>query len=706
MKSVDNSPVEAAELRKKAEDIFRKAESQLPLHVDGLSSDEINKMFHDLTVHHIELELQNEELRRAQDELDIARTQFFELYDLAPVGYCVLNQRGMILQVNLCVSTMLGWARSRLVLQPLFRSIYSEDRVSYHTTIKALFQTLERQTCELQMLKNDGSKFWARIEATAAEHEGMPAARVVISDITDSKRAELALKVSEERYRAITEHSHNAICIVDEAGKIVWGNEKMVEISGFSLAQIYDAGSFVDLIASESQDFVVANFKKFLMGLEYEHHYLFSFITASGEKRLAEKYMSDYTEQSGQRKLIINIMDITDIRKAEEDKQRLTDQLQQAMKMEAVGRLAGGVAHDFNNLLTGIIGNISLILMDMNPDDPLADTLTEVNRAAESAAALTRQLLAFSRKQIIEPKVIDLNDTLSAMRRMLVRLIGEDIEFITIPGEGLGAVKVDQGQFEQILVNLVVNARDALSGSGKVVIETANVDLSAEFCASHGCTNPGHYVMLAVSDNGHGMSTDVKKHLFEPFFTTKEIGRGTGLGLATIYGAVKQADGIIDVDSAEGQGTCFKIYLPRIAEDVVNVETRNPRESVRGGHETVLLVEDEDIVRELAQIILGKFGYRVLCARDGAEACLVADSCGDKIDLLFTDIVMPGINGRDLAERLLKTNTGMKVLYTSGYTQDTIVHRGILDEGLNFISKPYYPQDLAVKVREVLDGGR
>jgi PAS domain S-box-containing protein len=706
MKSADKLPAEIVELRKQAEDIFRKVESPLPADVEGLSPDEIRTMFHELTVHQIELELQNEELRRTQAELDVARTQYFELYDLAPVGYCVLNEQGYVLEANLAFATMLGYARSRLHMQSIFRFFPHYDLMIFQSKMNRLFQMLERQTCDLRMKKKDGTELWVRMEATAAHHEGMPAARVVISDITDSKLAELALKVSEERYRAITEHTHNAICIVDEAGKIVWGNEKMVAISGFPLEQIYNAGSFVDLIAPESQGFVVENFQKFLTGLDYEHHYVFSFMTASGEKRLAEKYMSDFTEQSGQRKLIISIMDITDRRKAEEDKQLLTDQLQQAMKMEAVGRLAGGVAHDFNNLLTGIIGNISLILMHMNPDDPLVGTLTEVNRAAESAAALTRQLLAFSRKQIIEPRVINLNDTLSVMRKMLVRLIGEDIEFITIPGEGLGAVKIDPGQFEQILVNLTLNARDALPGGGKVVIETANVELDKDYCDLHGCSNPGPYVMLSVCDNGHGMSAEVKEHLFEPFFTTKEIGRGTGLGLATIYGIVKQADGIIEIDSDEGRGTTFRIYLPRVTEQVAKREIKNSAAAVEGGDETVLLVEDEDIVRELAAIILKRLGYRVLVTRNGADACELAKSHKEGIDLLFTDIVMPGIDGRELAERLAVTCPEMKVLYTSGYTEDTIVHRGILEEGLNFISKPYHPQELASKLREVLDGKR
>ena len=395
--------------------------------------------------------------------------------------------------------------------------------------------------------------------------------------------------------------------------------------------------------------------------------------------------------------------DITDRNQAEEEKEKLRAQLQQAMKMEAVGRLAGGVAHDFNNLLTAILGNISLALMKLSPSDPAGGLLAEANKAAESAASLTQQLLAFSRKQIIKPKVLDLNILIADMNKMLVRLIGEDIDLKTVPGADLGLVKVDASQFEQILVNLAVNARDAMPEGGKLLIETVNVDLDVEYCARHPYVRPGRFVMLAVSDTGHGMSGEVKRQIFEPFFTTKPKGTGTGLGLATIYGVVKQSKGSIEVYSEVGKGTTFKIYLPRIeAEDARTPEPSLPMELLEGT-ETVLFVEDEEIVRDLGVRILEGLGYKVMQASNGDEAIARAMEYGDRIDLLMTDVVMPGMHGRELANRLTGIRPETRVLFTSGYTDNAIVHHGVLDEGVSFIGKPYSPSALAKKVRDVLD---
>jgi CheY-like chemotaxis protein len=328
----------------------------------------------------------------------------------------------------------------------------------------------------------------------------------------------------------------------------------------------------------------------------------------------------------------------------------------------------------------------------------------EIKRAGERAASLTQQLLAFSRKQIIEPKVVDLDHLVAEMHKMLTRLIGEDIALQTITGKSLGSVKVDPGQFQQILMNLVVNARDAMPGGGKIAIETANVDLDEGYCALHPYVKPGRFVMLAVSDTGQGMSEEVKAHIFEPFFTTKSIGRGTGLGLATTYGVVKQAGGSIEVYSEVGMGTTFKIYLPRIEEGTSKSVRDDQPKKLLGGTETVLLVEDENRVRDLAVRILDQLGYRVLQAGNGDTAIALAMEYGERIDLLMTDVVMPGMSGREVANRLTQIHPETRVLFTSGYTDDAIVHHGVLDEGVSFIGKPYTPSALARKVREVLDG--
>ena len=384
---------------------------------------------------------------------------------------------------------------------------------------------------------------------------------------------------------------------------------------------------------------------------------------------------------------------------AYEEKKQLEEQLHQAQKMESIGRLAGGVAHDFNNLLTGITGNLELALMELDPQDPLYTTLTEVNKAARSAASLTRQLLAFSRKQVIEPRVVNLNTIIENLTKMLKRLIGEHIILSCELDSEVGNVRVDPGQLEQILVNLAVNARDAMEDGGRLSIRTLNTTFpvpnnrNVSYMAAPA-------VSLVVADTGCGMSEEVKSHLFEPFFTTKPTGKGTGLGLATIYGAVKQNGGEIEVESEPGIGSIFRIYLP-----LVNEEAEHLPQTVRElplGSEKILLVEDETIVRDLAAKILKRLGYQVLTFSNGGEALLHIEKSKEKFDLLLTDVVMPGLNGRDLAKAVTRKQPDMKVLFTSGFAEDVITKEGIIEKDLPFIGKPYSPQSLAIKVREIL----
>jgi CheY-like chemotaxis protein len=371
--------------------------------------------------------------------------------------------------------------------------------------------------------------------------------------------------------------------------------------------------------------------------------------------------------------------------------------------MEAIGQLAGGIAHDFNNLLTGITGNISLALLRLGDDHPLSDKLREIAGIAQRAANLTRQLLAFSRRQIIEPRVIDLSATIADLEGMLRRVIGEMVELEVSTEEGLGRVKVDPGQIEQIIVNLCVNARDAMIEGGVLAIRTANVELDEAYSESHPDVEPGPYVMMSVSDTGCGMDAETQSHIFEPFFTTKPKDKGTGLGLSTVYGAVKQNRGSIEVCSEPDRGTTFKIYFPRIDEAVSRSSGSIPKVELPSGSETVLFVEDEVTVREAAIDILEYLGYRVLQAPNGIEALAVAEAHEGPIDLLMTDVIMPGMTGHELAGRLVQQYPELKVLFSSGYTSDVIGHHGVLDEGVNFISKPFTPQTLAGKLREVLD---
>jgi signal transduction histidine kinase len=383
---------------------------------------------------------------------------------------------------------------------------------------------------------------------------------------------------------------------------------------------------------------------------------------------------------------------------------KLEEQLIQAQKMEAIGTLAGGVAHDFNNILTSIIGYGELLSMDLPREGSMRASMEEINKAAKRAAALTRQLLVFSRRQVIQPDVLDLNEILTGTEHMLGRLIGEDIELVTIPGPALWSVEVDPGQIEQVIMNLAVNARDAMPQGGKLTIESLNVDLDAEFFRAHAVeARPGPYVMLAVSDTGKGMDRETLSHIFEPFFTTKERGRGTGLGLSTVYGIIKQSGGFIWAYSEPGEGTTFKIYLPTVSGHAGSGQQEPAPADKLKGSETLLIVEDDDTLRNLACKVLERRGYKVLLASRGEEALTVSEQYDGAIHLIVTDVVMPGMNGRELAENLQSLRPDMRVLYMSGYTDDAIVRHGVLRPGVNFIEKPCTPENLAQKVRKVLD---
>jgi nitrogen-specific signal transduction histidine kinase/ActR/RegA family two-component response regulator len=382
----------------------------------------------------------------------------------------------------------------------------------------------------------------------------------------------------------------------------------------------------------------------------------------------------------------------------------LEEQLRQSQKMEAVGRLAGGVAHDFNNLLTVIKGYSELMLDQVKQGDPLRDEVEEVKKAADRAATLTRQLLAFSRKQVLEPKVLDLNQVVTTMERLLRRLLGEDIQFHTQLAPDLGRVKADPGQTEQVIMNMAVNARDAMPVGGKLTISTANVTVSAPARPEH--TIPaGAYIVLTVTDTGIGMDADTRSRIFEPFFTTKDQGKGTGLGLSTVYGIVKQSGGYISVQSEPGMGASFEIYFPRVNE-AVDAAADTSTAQRRRGYETILLVEDEDGVRALTRQILQKHGYTVLETSHGGEALLACENHKDAIHLLLTDVVLSQMSGRELAQRLAQLRPEMKVLYMSGYSEDAILQHGVLGSGTSFLQKPFNTETLITKVREILDAPR
>jgi len=508
------------------------------------------------------------------------------------------------------------------------------------------------------------------------------------------KQAEDKLRESEDRYRDLVEHSQDLICTHDLDGRILSVNPWASKVLGYAPDELLGM-NFRVVLAPQVRD----SFGKYMDEIKTHGtaQGLLLVQTRNGEQRIWEYKNSLRTD--GVTNPVVRGMaqDIT-------ERRNLEQRLHQSQRIEAVGRLAGGIAHDFNNLLTVINGYSELLLDQMKEESPLRKEVEEIKRAGDRAATLTRQLLAFSRQQVLQPKVLDLNEVVSHMDMMLRRLIGEDVEFRTVLGTDLRSVKADPGQIEQVVMNLVVNARDAMPGGGKLTIETSNVFLDEEYSHVHPPVQPGPYVMLAISDTGVGMDEETASKIFEPFFTTKERGKGTGLGLSTVYGIVKQSGGFIWVYSEPGKGSTFKVYFPR-TEDRREVPDKGdpPVEDLRGG-KTVLVVEDEESIRELAITILGQYGYAVLSAGDGEEALRIAGEHQGEVSLLLTDVVMPRMGGRELYERLRQLRPGIKVLYMSGYTDNAIVHQGVLDPGIAFLQKPCSPISMVRKVKDVLEG--
>jgi two-component system cell cycle sensor histidine kinase/response regulator CckA len=501
----------------------------------------------------------------------------------------------------------------------------------------------------------------------------------------------------EELFQLISENAADMIALVNPQGERLYTSPAYEKILGYTADELRRTPSFEQVHPEDRSQLQEAAREAFLGGpgrrIEYRMRH------KDGTWLTLESTASPVRSAAGQvDRLVIVNRDIT-------RRKRLEEQFQQAQKMEAIGRLSGGIAHDFNNLLGVIIGYAELLQEGLRIDNPLRRSADEVLAAGRRAASLTRQLLAFSRQQVLELKVLDLNVVVLNMESMLRRLIGEDIDLSSGLEGTLGMVKADQGQLEQVIMNLAVNARDAMPSGGKLIIETANIVMDEAFVKRYPYpVLPGLYVRLTVSDTGVGMDPDIRTRIFEPFFTTKEKGQGTGLGLSMAYGVVKQSGGYIDVYSEPGMGTTFKIYLPRVDEAIVPGGKEPALASSLRGHETILLVEDEAALRILTRNLLELCGYKVLDAKNGAEAMDISQAHGDAIDLLLTDIVMPGMNGRTLADQLIQLRPRIAVVFMSGYTGQAVGARGILDPGSNFLQKPFTRDELARKVREALDG--
>jgi two-component system cell cycle sensor histidine kinase/response regulator CckA len=515
------------------------------------------------------------------------------------------------------------------------------------------------------------------------------------------RRTEQDKAKAEELYRLIAENTTDLICLLDTRGRIAYVSPSYREILGYAPEHLLGRSIF-SLIHPDEQDearrrFVESRQGKKAGNLEWRLKHI------DGTWKVFDAVENwIYDEQDRPQRAIVVSRDLTERKQAEKALRDSEEQLRQAQKLEAVGQLAGGVAHDFNNLLTVITGYSDLLLKRIDEGDSNRTRVEEIKQAAARASSLTRQLLAFSRKQVLQPKIFDLNTLVADMGKMLRRLIGEDIELTTALTGNAVRINADPGQMEQVLMNLVVNARDAMPDGGKITIETAHIQVDQIYADNHLAVQSGSYVMLAVSDTGSGIDPETRKHIFEPFYTTKEQGKGTGLGLSTVYGIVKQSGGNIWVYSELGQGTTFKVYMPQVADEVSLPGNRVEPATTLTGTETILLVEDEPQIRRLAYEFLSESGYNVLASSDGRAALQILQERVVDVHLIVTDVIMPQMSGRELAERAREISPETKVLFMSGYTNDAIVRHGVLDPGTWFIQKPFAPDALARKVREVL----
>jgi two-component system, cell cycle sensor histidine kinase and response regulator CckA len=636
------------------------------------------------------------ERKRAEDALRQSEATLRAMFNAAPLAIVMIDRNGRILDANDNHAARFELTRKEMMGMCLWDVTPPSVLLIRKRRVERAFETGRPVSGE-----DRRGEVWNEYHIHPAlwNDRGEVAAVIVTAlDVTARRRGEEALAESERQKRLILNATSEMVAYYDLDLRVIWANRASEASVGARPGGL--VGSHCYEIWAQKDDACpncpVVRARDTRTPQETEQE------TPDGRVWHVRGY--PVIDEVGKLVALAEFgQDITERKKAEEEKGRLEKQFLQAQKMESVGRLAGGVAHDFNNMLSVIQGHVDLALMDVDKDHPSYADLQEIQAAAKKSTNIVRQLLAFARKQIIAPEVLDLNDQVADMLKMLRRLIGEDMELIWKPGADVWEVKMDPAQIDQILVNLVVNARDAILDVGQVVIETENVLLDQSYCATHSGSVPGLYVRLMVSDTGCGMDKETLQNIFDPFFTTKEADKGTGLGLATVYGIVKQNNGYIDVHSERGEGTSFEIYLPRHEAEPEDVEPGDAISTgLARGTETVLLVEDNPFVLEMGNRLLSHLGYRVLIANSAAEAVRAAREFSDRIHLLMTDVVMPGMNGRDLADRIQESRPETRCLYMSGYTEDIIARQGVLEEGVHFIQKPFSLDDLSKKVREAI----
>jgi PAS domain S-box-containing protein len=630
------------------------------------------------------------ERRQAEQSLTLFRALIDRTNDSVEV---VDPDTGRILDVNEQACRVHGYTREEYLalrvpdLDPTLREPGDWDRnvADLRRSGSLIYQGRHR--------RKDGSVFPVEVNVTYIRLD-RDYLLAVVRDVTERKRAEQALRESHGLLKAVVEGTSDAVFVKDLQGRYLMMNSAGARFLGKSVGEV---------IGKSDQDMFPADARQAIRERELQ-------VMATGQEQTFEQTVTGagltrtyLSTRSAFRDAQGNVIGVVGIARDVTELKRLEEQFRQAQKMEAVGRLAGGVAHDFNNLLTVINGYSEMVFSGLRAEEPNRELLAQIRKAGERAANLTRQLLAFSRKQMLQPQVVSLNELLVELLKLLNRLIGEDVELALVPDPDLGLAKVDPGQFEQAVINLVVNARDAMPRGGRLTIETRNAELDEGYAGRYSEVRPGQYVLVAVSDTGHGMDEATKARIFEPFFTTKEVGKGTGLGLAMVYGFVTQSEGHVEVYSELGHGTTFKVYLPRAKATAPSAKSDPGLLKVPKGTETVLLVEDEDAVRTLSRLILQASGYTVLEARDGQEGVWVAQQHPGPIHLLVTDLVMPRMSGWRLADVLTEARPRLRVLFLSGYTEAALLRHGVPAAGVALLQKPFSPIGLARKVREVLD---
>ena len=649
-------------------------------------------------------ELLERTLSQVQWDLEESERRYREIFENAKDAIYVHDLNGRYTLVNPAAEELSGYSRDEILQLSVFEMASPEHVELICNSLKQKLTDHAPTTYEIEAIRKDGTRVPVEVSSRLIYRDGRPiGVQGSVRDISERRRAEEVVRASEQRFRDLVENANDIIFTCDMLGKITSLNRAGERVTGYTAEEALKM-NFAQAVSPDD----IAKVRHMLSrkrAADVATVYDLELITKSGG-RAAVEISSRAILKDGQAVGVQGIArDITDRQRMENDLRTSQAQLQQSQRLEAVGQLAGGVAHDFNNLLTAIIGYSDFALRKMRANNPIRRDIEEIKKAANRAATLTRQLLAFSRKQILKPEVLDLNLVVGDMHKMLERLIGEDIDLVTTLGSDTDPVKADRGQLEQIIMNLVVNARDAMPFGGSVTIETANVLFDKAYTSEHVPVKPGKYAMLAVSDTGLGMDANTQLHIFEPFFTTKELGKGTGLGLSTVYGIVKQSGGFIWVYSELNVGTTFKIYLPSLTElhfdqELTSIDTA---ETETG---TVLLVEDDPLVRNVALRALESAGYTVLESGNGHGALAMAHSCDDEIDLLITDVVMPLMGGRELAQELSALHPKTSILFMSGYTDDAVVRHGIMDKDIEYLQKPFTPESLVRRVGEVLRDAR